>query len=97
MGQCWDLKQVGKEGMADKQRSEGSEEGAKGRSGGKSIPGRGQWKCKCPGVGCTCGGLVRGPPGEEGRPIMKARSCRASQGPGRSLTFTLSEKGTLWG
>ena len=40
---------------------------------------------------------MRGRPGEEGRHAMEARSCRASQGTGKSLAFTLSEKGTLGG
>ena len=81
--------------MTGKKRPGGSEDVSQGQIRGKGIPGRGQWTCKCPGVGCACGGIVRRPLGDGGRQVMEARPCRASQGTGKPLAFTLSEKGAL--
>lgn len=84
-----------KEGMTGKKRPGRSEDVSEGQIRGKGIPGRGQWTCKCPGVGCACGGMVRRPLGDGGRQVMEARPCRASQGTGKPLAFTLRRE--PWG
>lgn len=83
--------------MVDKQRSEGSEGGSQGQIWGKEHSRQRAMEVQMSWGGMHLWRTSERATGRRGRHVMEARSCRASQGPGRSLAFTLSKKRTLWG